>query len=351
MSLTVVPKHIINLDLPPEKRWIPLVKEYKDTILEVYKKMDKILSQVTGSWGSIGLWTAQITISFYGESPLYYKELKSIADELNLPVAKIVLLQLCYECFSACTSIIIDDKDKLSHPIHVRTMDWDDTFLRPLTVNVKFVKNGNMLFEGTTWVGYVGILTGVKPNIASISVNYRRTKDGTIWKNIWNTLKFHYPIGYLVRECLTHCSNYKSLKENLEKTIIIAPCYIILTGSLPHSGLVIVRDRRKYDSYPIDNKKYICQTNIDPKDMNIDIGCNILMSIERTHLAWDKCDSLLSVLSYDPESNVVNPEGIIRHFLEFPILNNETIYANIMSPTGPNNHTYINASWIINPKK
>lgn len=347
MSLTSVPKYIINLDLPPEKRWIYIIKQYREQILCVYKKMDKMLASVTGSFG---LWITQKTINLFGNKPLYYYELKSIANELNIPVNKIIIMQLCYECFSACTSIIIDDKDKLSHPLHIRTMDWDDTFLRPLTINVKFVKNGNLLFEGTTWVGYVGILTGVRPNVGSVSINYRRTKDGNIWHNIWNTLRFNYPVGYLVRECLTICPDYKLLKHNLEQTIIIAPCYIVLTGTISGSGLIIVRDRKKYDSYPINNKKYICQTNIDPKNLNIDNDQNIMMSIERTHLALIKCDSLLNVLDHESEHTIINPEGIIRHFLDYPILNNETIYANVMSPSGPNHSTYINACWIVNPK-
>lgn len=344
MSLKVVPKYIINLDLPPEKRWISLIKKYKTQLLETYHKMNDQLEQIAGSYS---LWTVEKIISLYGDSPLYYHELKSIADELDIPVEKIILLQLCYECFSACTSIILDDKDKLYNPIHIRTMDWDDTFLKPLTINVKFVSQGNMLFEGTTWVGYIGILTGVKPNVASVSINYRRTKDGSIWDNILNTMKLYFPIGYLVRECLCTCDTYKSFKEDLENTIIIAPCYVVLTGVYSGSGVVIVRDRKRYDTYPIGNKKYICQTNIDPKDLHMDDGTNILMSIERNYLALEKCKTLLDSLNNTPETNIIIPEGIIKYFLKYPIVNHETIYANVMSPIGLDENSYINATWTV----
>lgn len=350
MSLTPTPKYIINLDVSPEKRWIPIIREYRDRILDVYQKMDKILNNVAGNTtGSLGLWLTRKTIDMFGTKPLYYHELESIAKELKLPVNKVILLQLCYECFSACTSIIIDDETKLKYPIHIRTMDWDDTFLRPLTINVKFVKNNQLIFEGTTWAGYVGILTGVKPNIGSVSVNYRRTKDGTIWKNIWNTLQFKFPVGYLVRECLTYTKSYVDLKDDLEKTILIAPCYIILTGVEHNTGVVIVRDRESYDTYNIHNG-VICQTNIDPKDLSFDTKQNILMSVERHCIAHELCDSLLNTLPSNVDENVINPEGIIKHFLKYPILNHESIYANVMSPVGINSTNYINACWIVEPK-
>lgn len=36
-------------------------------------------------------------------------------------------------------------------------------YLRPLVVNVDFVRNGTVLFRSVTFAGYVGVLTGLKP--------------------------------------------------------------------------------------------------------------------------------------------------------------------------------------------
>jgi hypothetical protein len=349
MNLKKIPKYIINLDLPPEKRWINLIKMYRTDILKVYIEMEKIINSLYGNFiGSIGFWMIQKTINMFGDNPLYYYELKSIADELNIPVNKIILLQLCYECFSACTSIILDDDTKLKYPIHIRTMDWDDTFLRPLTANIKFIKNKKLVFEGTTWIGYVGILTGVKPNIGSVSINYRRTKNGSIWTNICNTIQFKFPIGYLVRECLTNCTSYENFKHCLETTDIIAPCYIIITGTESKSGAVIIRDTSTYKTYKLNDKKtHICQTNIDPIDLSVDGNINILWSVEKHSKALSLCESLLASL---PElsqcNNIIDPEKIIKYFLKHAILNNDSIYANVMSPVGPNN-TYLNAGWTV----
>lgn len=70
-------------------------------------------------------------------------------------------MNLSYELFATCTSIIVPDKD--GNPLHCRTMDWDLPALRDLTLEVEFQRNGKTLYHATTWAGYVGILTGMRP--------------------------------------------------------------------------------------------------------------------------------------------------------------------------------------------
>jgi hypothetical protein len=77
-------------------------------------------------------------------------------------LGQLVLLQLVYEASAACTSIVVpqDPTQGDSIPQHIRTMDWGMEFLRPLTIEVEFTKGGRTLYVATTWVGYVGVLTG-----------------------------------------------------------------------------------------------------------------------------------------------------------------------------------------------
>lgn len=44
-------------------------------------------------------------------------------------------MNLSYELFSACTSIILEDPTDKT-PMHFRTMDWDLDLLRQLTIEV-----------------------------------------------------------------------------------------------------------------------------------------------------------------------------------------------------------------------
>lgn len=76
------------------------------------------------------------TATFFG-SVKYKEELKSIARLLGINPGRVIMLQLAYEAFAACTSIVT--MSDAGHPIHIRTMDWEMPQLQPLTIEVATV--------------------------------------------------------------------------------------------------------------------------------------------------------------------------------------------------------------------
>ena len=42
-------------------------------------------------------------------------------------------------------------------------MDWELDLLKPLTIEVDFQKAGKTAYVATTWAGYVGVFTGLRP--------------------------------------------------------------------------------------------------------------------------------------------------------------------------------------------
>ncbi len=111
------------------------------------------------------------------------EELEGISKQSGLPLGKLVALQLTYEASTCCTSIIVPSERDNQAPHHIRTMvilivsyvfqDWAMDFLKPLTIEVEFQSKGITQYIATTWVGYVGVLTGMRPFGYSISVNFR----------------------------------------------------------------------------------------------------------------------------------------------------------------------------------
>jgi hypothetical protein len=95
----------------------------------------------------------------------YSEELQGIADASGIPVGKISLLQIAYEIFAACTSIVVNMEQPDGHvcPFHIRTMDWEMDMLDALTIEVDFVRRGATVFTATTWAGYVGVLVSGRP--------------------------------------------------------------------------------------------------------------------------------------------------------------------------------------------
>lgn len=59
-----------------------------------------------------------------------------------------------------------------------RTMDWESDFLTRMTVELDFQLGGKTVALATTWAGFVGVLTGMRPGAFSVSVNFRVKGDG-----------------------------------------------------------------------------------------------------------------------------------------------------------------------------
>jgi len=181
------PTYVINLDAPAKERWTHIIKAYESRLDQLLETLDDILG--TGSLRSLAE-TGFAAINKLGM--IYYsEEIAGIAAAANLPAGQIAILQIAYEAFAACTSIVTNmnnrpdsdareqkqknNDEEVLEPFHIRTMDWDMPALAALTIEVDFVhSNGALDFKATTWPGYVGVLTGMRPGAFSVSVNYRR---------------------------------------------------------------------------------------------------------------------------------------------------------------------------------
>jgi len=128
---------------------------------------------------------------------------------------------IAYELEGACTSIVAQNAQ--GQPFHARNLDfglflgWDnktDTWqlaekLRPLLFNAQFVKGGNVMFNGTYYAGFVGLLTGMKTGGFSITVDTRF--DLHLDKGLFNWLEGDHSGHFLafttrtVMETATSC--------------------------------------------------------------------------------------------------------------------------------------------------
>ncbi|KAK5971187.1 CBAH domain-containing protein, partial [Trichostrongylus colubriformis] len=113
-----------------------------------------------------------------------------IADEIGVNLGQLAFLNIFYELSRFCTSVVAQppgNKDMF----HARNLDFGQLFvwnidaqswdltdsLKKVTINLNFIRNGTTLFKGTTLAGHVGILTGMKPNAFSLSMNAKVEPD------------------------------------------------------------------------------------------------------------------------------------------------------------------------------
>lgn len=309
------PVYQINLDDDPSKRWIHILTKYKTELIETIPKFKELINNMFG----LAIYPARLVINTMKATGkiMYAEEIESIAKFTGMSFDYILLLQICYELNSCCTSVVT----KLNgNYVFFRTMDWPLSWLNKLTVDLEFVKNGNVLFKATSWVGYVGIATATLPKKYSIAMNFRLTKDQSlinILGNINMLIGMKWPIGYLIRDVCENDMDYERMLVTLCSSPLVSPCYLTICG-IENKPKIITRDP---NGYTITKKEYTVQTNCD-QWLN---EPNILYSVERRTLVTN---------AIEKEHNYWSSENkLIKKLLVHPVVNEETIYYSIMNPT------------------
>eukprot|EP00475_Leptophrys_vorax_P022181 TRINITY_DN3018_c0_g1_i1.p1 TRINITY_DN3018_c0_g1~~TRINITY_DN3018_c0_g1_i1.p1 ORF type:complete len:374 (-),score=81.08 TRINITY_DN3018_c0_g1_i1:29-994(-) len=303
-----------------------------DELIEVLRD---ILPQLTSSWNSS-----------------HVEELRAIANTLatfdkTVTFAHVVLVHLQYELFAGCTSAALQLMGNAA-PILVRNMDWEMPALKGLTIDVHFYRKGELLFQSTTWAGYIGVLTASAPGKFAISVNHREifgNEEEHQEQDIFNVLMLEncLPVAFAVREAMEKCVSFEECVEYLQQVRLLAPTYFITAGVEEGQCSSIVRGPENVvERSEIQNT--VIQANMDlwvdnKEDKAYDAESQRRCCVVQEFL---NCASASS----SPLSSPVSADQLIRLFSSKPLQDDEcTIYGTFMCPqTGD----YI--SWIPNPK-
>ncbi|XP_017732074.1 N-acylethanolamine-hydrolyzing acid amidase isoform X2 [Rhinopithecus roxellana] len=224
-----------------------------------------------------------------------------------------------------CTSIVA--QDSRGHIYHGRNLDYPfGNVLRKLTVDVQFLKNGQIAFTGTTFIGYVGLWTGQSPHKFTVSGDER--DKGWWWENAIAALfRRHIPVSWLIRATLNESENFEAAVSKLAKTPLIADVYYIVGGTSPQEGVVITRNRDgPADIWPLDPLNgawFRVETNYDhwkPAPKQDDRRTPAIKALNATGQANLSLEALFQVLSV------------------VPVYNNLTIYTTVMSAGSPDKY-------------
>jgi hypothetical protein len=308
-----VPRFKINLDDNPEDRWDHIINIYKTKFDGIMKVMDNLLQGINGTALSWLTW-------MYSDKVFYINELRGISEKAGIELEKLIILQLCYELFACCTSVIINENDKI---IHYRTMDWEMPELKELTIELDFIKNGKHLFRATSWAGYVGVMTCIKPNVCTIALNYRRIGDSVL-TNLNKSVTGSWPVGFLIRHLMETENSYDKIKDYLSHSALISPCYLTIGGVRTGEGVVLCRTRDSVDKIQTlgkTNHNFLVQTNIDYDYETNKSVANIMYSQQRIRLVKN------IMKDYDKTNDL---KTIIQRFNIWPIINETTVYVTIM---------------------
>ncbi|XP_066282814.1 N-acylethanolamine-hydrolyzing acid amidase-like [Branchiostoma lanceolatum] len=319
-----VKRYVVNLDAAPEEHFAPMCQDPDiQALIPMLKKdaKDMITSLVPEEvLPLVDILTADL--DQYLPQP-FAGEMRGIANCTGIDLGEIVILNLAYDLTAFCTSIVAqDDKGTIWHG---RNLDYGfGDFLRNITVIVDFQTKGQTLYTSTSYLGYVGALTGQRPNKFTISVDERN--QGAWWMNALEALLNRKAslMSFLVRETLAEADTYDAAVQRLAYTPLIAPVYFIVGGANVAEGAVITRDRESaldiWTMNPAQGRWFVLETNYDhwtepPADDNRRMPA--MKAMNATGQAGINASSMFQVLS-------------VPH-----VLNKDTTYTAIMSAAQP----------------
>ncbi|XP_077987044.1 N-acylethanolamine-hydrolyzing acid amidase-like [Glandiceps talaboti] len=260
------PRFVLNLDLPPEERWLDIASYWgKD---EIQDYMKQIIARFVPESLVPAIDFIAADIGTYLPSP-YKEEIISLAEYAEINIGDMVALNIVYDVTAFCTSIVAQDTNGIIW--HGRNLDYPfGDILRNLTLIFDAQKNGETIYTATSFIGYTGVLTGMKPHHYTASIDQRDT--GSILGNlveVVNALIKHKSnfVSFLLRDTLTSVTYFDDAVEKLAYTEIVAPVYYIVGGIGPNEGAVITRNRKTAeDVWFIDmdqDRWFLVETNFD----------------------------------------------------------------------------------------
>jgi len=341
----------VNLDLLPKDRWAHIGKDYAKEVKKILKTVVNVVNKINDKIVPYILKNLSVLAETFPEN--YVDEMKGLALAAEVDFGEIVLFNVFYEVFSACTSIIAKGENGDIH--HARNLDfglfvgWDfhnmtwplAEALRPAVVNMEFKKNNATIFTSAGFVGYIGVFTGVKAGQFSFSANERFSLDGGYVGIIEWIMGKHSAawLGFYSRDIFETCDTYACAKDSMMKTEMVSPVYFIIAdGKSKNDGAIITRSREKtlgvvnlHDE--LDMKKsgswFLLQTNYDP--------WNNPPFFDDRRNPGIKCMNTLGSSS----TGKIGKNGVFDVLSTKPNLNMLTVYTSLMNLDDGTIETYI----------
>jgi len=303
----------IDLDLPPVDRWKGVMTQRKhsfrhiiDWIVETEIPKD-ILAQITAVLEGL---------KDFWPSFDYREELKGVAEVTGISPELVLLLNVHYELRAGCTSIVARSQDGTVW--HGRNLDYDIPHLQDLAIHVKFFRRGEFLYEGTTYAGYIGLLTGMKPKAFSLSMDARVTGKQR-WELLLELLiskgkAAAYP--FLFRDVFEQIDSYDRALQVLQNAPMLAPAYAIIAGAEQGQGAVVTRDMNAaVDTWTTSEKEwFLVETNDDHWKPPDDTRRNA---------------AIQNMKRYNPET--IGSDSLMDVMNQYPTLNSMTTFTTVMS--------------------
>ncbi len=275
----IVPDIIeIDLDASPAKRW-EFARSYSNEINELvvcyWKEIDEyaeLIQEYIGLYKSLYIPQA------------YQEEIRCLAQYCKFTEDQLLIVNLYYDIIKigfACTAFAFEQSDSIWH---ARNLDWwtENDLLAKYTKVFHWKKGGKTVFKSVGWMGFIGVLSGMKPHQFSITLNAVLSEEAP---------NFAKPISFLLREVLEDNHTYQSAKEKLETTPIVCDCLLLLAGTKAGEIAVIERTPTKSQTRYANQQHIVVTNDYKTAIVNDNHRQNILT--DTSCMRYDKAKALL----------------------------------------------------------
>jgi hypothetical protein len=367
----VPPVYTIDLSLPPAQRYVQVAKEFRVIIEGLPYLFDDLLEDVGLPKKTAHLLARCVFRKLHNSEQT--EELRGIHEFTKVPMYLLVAYNVVLDIFMGCTSGGITVKErgqKEKKMMHFRTLDWGMPALRRALAQFEYKEraDGPVIARTINYVGFVGVLTAVKPGL-SVSLNFRpyHNNDSSRWANMrYRTHQILVLMGFRasITERLRDLVLPRTKKDGKKRKVLSLPTYKLVDIAkcfppLPTSSsylifcdgrqtLVLEKDLRT--AKPLLSSSFITATNHDisyeanqsshiahVKQNQFGIGMEELVaeSMDRKGCMvakWEKRCRLLGKRNKGEGGGYVGLEMLKKWLLEYPITNGETHFVTIMDP-------------------
>lgn len=237
----------INLDAPPAERW-SFAKAYTHEINEL---IDCYWQDIEAYVDVIQDYLEAYKTAYISAS--YQEEIRCLSQYCKFDKNQLLIVNLYYDVIKfgfACTAFAFEQNNTIWH---ARNLDWwtENKLLAKHTKIFNWKSNGATVFKSVGWMGFIGVLSGMKPKAFSITLNAIVSEE---------TPNFAKPVSFLLREILEEKNDFATAKEKLENTPIVCDCLLLLAGTKKSEIVVIERTPTKSKTRHAD-QNFIIVTN------------------------------------------------------------------------------------------
>lgn len=264
----------------------------------------------------------------FNENTGFVKEISAISELSGIPFNQLFVINFVYELWSACTSVVVRDKNNLI--FHGRNLDYPfQQIFSKLVSTGNFYKNGKLLYKANIFAGCIGIFEGIRLGGFGVSLNARFGTGDILLNFVEYDFTANVPVSYKLREVLENKENFDEALHELEHAKLGAKCYLTVSGIKNNEGAILERlPLSLVEKVQLnDNQWFIVITNHDKLSL---------------------MDSLVDFRRIPAEIRILaaNQDGITQQKLfdevmsKYPNFNEETIVSTVMTPlTGIHNAT------------